>query len=282
MIKYISQILLLLMLVTSCSKNSVQINSVIKPNKKYINELYITSKSETNIIADRKSLDMIESNGFKLPFITTVETKMRTNITTESRDENGEFFATKEYGQMTSSSTLNGQKSVEKKPYSGMRVLGRYDKKNEFLIDSIVGVELTPRIKYFHTYTIGNYERKIKSPQNNIKIGDTIKNQMQLNLPMQGMNPVDVIIYEQYILTEISKNKAIFILKQEVHLDPSSIQENTQIIGSGTGRCEYDINEDQLTNYTSELPMELNVLIDDKMTAKINIVMITKQNIYVE
>lgn len=283
MLKKISQIFLISVLVIGCGQESVRVFSVIKPNKKYTNKLTITSTSETNIIANQETLNKIESNGLKLPFITVIESKMRTDIITNSRGVNGDFIATKRYGEMTSSTTLNGKKSVENKPYSGMKILGRYNKQNEFSIDSIVGVKLTPRLRHFHTYALGYFERKIKTPKKNIKIGDTIKNEMPLNIPMQGMGTVNVIINVNYILTEIIRNKAIFNMILDVYLDSSfGKQENKQISGSGTGRCEYDVDENQLTTYISELPMKLTVKIDDEMTAKINLIIKTEQFIEIK
>lgn len=275
-------LLLLFTVLTSCVQENIQIETIIKPNKRYLKKINIISKSETNIIADKESLAMVESNGLKLPFITIDETIMTTEIITNKKDDNGEFSVTKKYIEMTTSNTLNGKTNTDRKPYSGMKILGKYDVNNEFIIDSIIGVRLTPRLKYFHTYGLEMYERSIDSPRRFIKIGDTIKSKKPLNIPMQGMDPVDVIIYEDYILTKIDNNKAIFSLYQKVQHNKQLGQRGAQVVGSGIGKCEFDLKENILTNFTSELPMNLTVIIDEKMTAKIKLVLKTEQSVRVE
>ncbi len=282
MINKLTLKLLIFTLILSCNQNNDPFTTIIKPNRKYIKHLIISSHSEVNFIADKETLTQIESNGYKLPISTEITSKMRTNIITKKRDKNNEFFASKEYGEMTTTTIINGKSRIEKKPYSEMRILGKYNVLNEFVIDSIIGVSLTPQMKYFHTVTIENLEKKIKFPANIIKVGDTITNEELMTIPMQGMNPVYVIVKMEYLLKEIDENKAIFELKQKVRLDTNWNQENIILNGSGFGRSVYDIQENQLINYTSELPMKLTIKINEKMTAKIKINMKSKQTINIE
>lgn len=280
----LATVLLIFTILTSCVRENAQIITLIKPNKKYTKQLNTLSESEIDIVAEQEILAEMEENGIRLPIMSVVESKMRVDIITEDRNDNGEFFATKEYGEVTTSTTLNGKKRFERKPYSGMKILGRYDKKNQLSIDSIVGVKSTHGMKYFHTYTLENLEMKIISSHKLIKIGDTIKNKMPLSIPIQGTDPVNAIRNIDYILTKIANNKAFFKVNEWVQLDPNwGMQENTEIFGTGTGECEFDINQNQLTRFTSELPMDLTVVMDErKMTVKIKMIIKTDQTINVE
>ena len=112
-----------------------------------------------------------------------------------------------------------------------------------------------------------------------MKVGDSIINEAPLSIPIQGMDPVMAIIKTYGILKEIKGNIAMFEFDQGVNLDPIWGQNTTTLIGSGKGKSEYDIKENQVTKYTSELPMELTIEINETMTAIIKISMHHDQDV---
>ncbi len=283
MLKKISQAFLILALTMSCKQDAVhQFKQEIKPNKTYIKQLTNSTNSVVNFIADQETLDLIESNGYKLPIKTEIISKMNMDIITKNKDEKGEFLAEKQYGEINTSFTINGKTNIEQKPYSGMRILGKYDSANKFFIDSIVGIQLLPQMKYFHNVIIENMQSKIKFPQNGIKIGDTIKNEMPLDIPVQGMSPVKALIKMQYVFQAIKGEKAIFKLISKAQLDTKWGQENTQLSGTGIGTSEFDLKENYLTSHSYVLPLELTIIVNDEMTAKIKITMKSEQSVSIK
>lgn len=283
MLKKISQAFLILAITMSCKQDAVhQFKQEIKPNKTYIKQLTNSTNSVVNFIADQETLDLIESNGYKLPIKTEIISTMNMDIITKNKDEKGEFLAEKQYGEINTSFTINGKTNIEQKPYSGMRILGKYDSANRFLIDSIVGIKLLPQMKYFHNVIIENMQSKIKFPQNGIKIGDTIKNEMPLDIPVQGMPPVKALIKMQYVFQAIKGEKAIFKLIPKAQLDTKWGQENTQLSGTGIGTSEFDLKENYLTSHSYELPLELTIIVNDEMTAKIKITMKSEQSVSIK
>jgi len=268
--------------VMSCQQEAAQFKYEIKPNKKYTKHLSISSISEVNFIADQETLNLIESQGHKLPINTEITSEMTTEIITGDRINNGEIITEKNYREMSLYTMVNGDKKIQKSPYSGTKILGKYDKHNKFLIDSIIGQWLTPQMRYFYSETLEGLEKKIKFPQNNLKTGDSIENETPLNIPIQGMDPVKAIIKTYYILKEVKGNKAVFEFNQVVSLDPIWGQDNINLIGVGKGAAKYDIDENQLIKYTSEIPMELTIKINEKMTAKIKISMHHDQSVTID
>jgi len=272
MLKYFP-IILFILLIMSCQQEGVQFKNEIKPNKKYTTHLSISSISEVNFIADQETLNLIESQGYKLPINTEIASEMTTEIITSERVNNYDIMAAKNYREMSSYTIINGNKKMEKSPYSGTKTLGKYNRYSKFLIDSIIGQRLTPQMRYFYNQTLAGFEKKIKFPKNIIKVGDSIINEAPLSIPIQGMDPVKAIVKTYFILKEINGNIAIFDFNQGVTLDPIWGQDNVTLTGLGKGKSEYDIEENQLTKYTSKLPMELTIGINEKMTAKIKISM---------
>jgi len=282
MLKKLALLFLTFSLILSCNQDKAPFALKIKPNKKYFKKISISSRSEVNFKADKETLAEIESYGYKLPILTESTLKMETKITTKKRNKNGIFIAVKEYGDVLTTSKINDQYKEERKPYSGMTILGRYNDKNDFTIDSIVGIKLTPELYYLHTVVTENTYKKIKFPSKRINVGDTIFNEEHITIPIQGMNAVYIIIKKEYVLKEINNNKAFFILKQKTRLDPTWDQENITMNGLGFGKTVYDIKENQLIDYSSELPIDLTIKINEKMTAKIKIIMTAKQTVKIE
>ena len=278
MLKNLPKILFILFL-ASCQQEDVQFKNEIKPNKKYTTNLSISSISEINFIADQETLNSIESQGFKLPINTEIASEMTTEISTSDRLKNGDIRAAKDYTEMSSYTIINGDKRAGKSPYSGIKILGKYNKFNKFLIDSIIGQKLTPQMRYFYNETLVGFEKKIKFPKNIMKVGDSIINEAPLSIPIQGMDPVMAIIKTYGILKEIKGNIAVFEFDQGVNLDPIWGQNTITLMGEGKGKAEYDINENQVTKYTSELPMELTIEINEDMTAIIKISMHHNQDL---
>lgn len=266
-------IIFLILSIMSCQQKGAYFKSEIQPNKKYSKHLSISSISEVNFITDQETLNLIESQGYKVPINTEITSEMTTEIIAGDRVNNGEIITAINYGEMSSYVIINGDKKIEKNPFSGTKIRGRYDKYNRFLIDSIIGQRLTPKMRYFHTETIRGLEKKIIFPQKIIKVGDTFENESPLNIPIQGMDPVKANIKIYYILKEIRGNIALFEFKQIVRLDSSWGQDNINLVGEGKGVFEYNIDEHQVTKYNSELPMELTIYINEKMTAIIKITM---------
>ncbi|MGY0393295.1 hypothetical protein ACW5R3_12150 [Bizionia sp. KMM 8389] len=207
---------------------------------------------------------------------------MSTNLMTQEIDDKGEFPAILEYGKMISKTTTNGETKSEEKPYSGMTILGKYDIGNKFKVDSIIGNNVTQQFRNTLTTTLENIQQAIKFPEKPMKVGDTFNSVIPMTFPMEGMNPISVIINMEYILTEIVENKAFFDLKQTVSLDMSQEQINIIASGTGTGTSEFDIKENYLTKYKSELPMNMTIKVNEKLTMKMKMTTTSEQNVVIE
>lgn len=273
---------MILISITTCAQESVTFKTEFKPNKTYKTQLKTTSHTEIEFIADQEIMDRIKSQGIELPMITESETNMATDIITQNLDENGEFPATMEYGKMISTTTISGKTTTEEKPYSGMKILGKYDIENKFKVDTIIGDKVSKQMRNVLKTTLESVQQAIKFPVKPMKVGETFKSEIPMTIPMEGMNPISVKINMEYLLTEIKGNKAFFDIKQTVGLDMSQEQINVIASGTGTGTSEFDIKENYLTKYKSELPMNMTIKVNEKMTMKLKMTTTSEQNVVIE
>ena len=282
MIKNLTFILLILISITSCAQESVIFKTKFKPSKKYKTQVKTTSHTEIEFIADQEIIDRIKSQGIELPMITESETNMATDINTQNLDENGEFSATMEYGKMITTKTISGKTTTEEKPYSGMKILGKYDIENKFKIDTIIGDKVSQQMRNVLKTTLESVQQAIEFPEKPMKVGESFNSEIPMTIPMEGMNPISVKINMEYLLTEIKNGKAFFDIKQTVGLDISQEQLNVVASGTGTGISEFDIKENYLTKYKSKLPMDMTIKVNEKMTMKMKITTTSEQNVVIE
>jgi hypothetical protein len=282
MIKNLTFILLILISITSCAQESVIFKTKFKPSKKYKTQVKTTSHTEIEFIADQEIIDRIKSQGIELPMITESETNMATDINTQNLDENGEFSATMEYGKMITTKTISGKTTTEEKPYSGMKILGKYDIENKFKIDTIIGDKVSQQMRNVLKTTLESVQQAIEFPEKPMKVGESFNSEIPMTIPMEDMNPISVKINMEYLLTEIKNGKAFFDIKQTVGLDISQEQLNVVASGTGTGISEFDIKENYLTKYKSKLPMDMTIKVNEKMTMKMKITTTSEQNVVIE
>lgn len=269
MIKKLAILLLIFNSINTYSQESVLLKTRFQPNKEYDTQIITTSYSEVDFIADSLILDKITAKGIVLPMIMDTKSSINTKTFTDNFDKNGRLPATIEYGKMISEKTINGEKTEEEKPYSGMKILGQYGIDNKFSVDTIIGNKITKEMREILVSTFKSIQQDVNFPKQPIKIGENFTNEIPLTIPMAGMNPIYVKIHIEYLLKEIKDNKAIFDLKQTVNLDMSQEQVNLVATGSGSGISEYDISENYITKLYSVLPMNLTIVINEKITAKI-------------
>jgi hypothetical protein len=282
MIKNLTIVLLILISITSCAQESVVFKIKFKPNKKYKTQLKTTSHTEIEFIADQEIIDRIKSKGIELPMITESVTNMATDIITQNLDKNGEFPATMEYGKMISLTTISGKTTTEEKPYSGMKILGKYDIENKFKVYTIIGDKVSQQMRNVLKTTLESVQQAIKFPKKPMSVGETFNSEIPMTIPIEGMNPISVKINMEYLLTEIKGEKAFFDIKQTIGLDMNQEQLNVIASGTGTGTSEFDIKENYLTKYKSELPMDMTIKVNEKMTMKLKMITTSEQNVVIE
>ncbi len=180
---------------------------------------------------------------------------------------------------MTSKTIINGNSTEHPNPVNGMQIIGKYNTEYVFEIDSIIGDNVTEQLRLTIAQTMENVQKQIDFPENELKIGDSFTNEMPMSIPMQGMNPMNIVINTTYLLTDVSDGIAYLDLDQTIMLDSEQEQMKMSATGSGKGTCAYSINHNYLVKYASELPMNLSIEMNEMMSMKMQ--MDTKTNISV-
>ncbi len=283
MVKKLNFILLVLISISSFAQESVVFEAKFNPNKKYKNQLKTTSQIEVKLDANKILLDIMESQGAEFPIITKSETNMVSDIVTQDFDENGELPAVIQYEKMISTTTVNGKKTLDIKPESDIKILGKYDVENKFKVDTIVGEKVSKQVKYILKATLENVQQTINFPEKPMRIGESFTSEKPMSIPIKdGIDPISIIINTKYLLTEIIGDKAFFNVKQAIELDMDQGYLKVAANGTGTGKLEFDVKQNYLTKYNYELPMDMTIKLNEQMKMEMKSTTISEQNVMME
>ncbi|MFD2519205.1 hypothetical protein [Salinimicrobium flavum] len=279
--KYILPICLLLLSIPALAQEVV-FKAEYKPGKKYIIELRTVASTETSFSGDPQMMEYMESAGVTNPVISKDETFIPTTLTTGAREEDGQFPAIMVYGDIDSKTVMNGETYTKRSPLSGVRVMGKYSNGNKFVIDSVIGNEAPADIKNMLVSTIENLQQQIEFPRHSLKVGDTFTNKIPIQVPVEGMKPIRTEITTLYKLKKIDAGTAFFDLQQTINLNSEQEEFELKAEGTGTGSLEYDIKEEFITSFNSEIPMELDLQMPQNLSVKVKMNTLTSQKVSIE
>ncbi|HQQ97092.1 MAG TPA: hypothetical protein PLX35_07500 [Cyclobacteriaceae bacterium] len=274
---------LIIAALTSRGQDKVTFRTYFKPNKVYKTTMVTSSETEVDFTGNQEKIEKIKARGVKLPMIVSGSNEMTTTTTTGAYRDDKSFPARMVYGKVTASQVVNGRESNEEKPASGLIVEGFYNSDNKFRIDTLISDRMDESTKKVIKSTVENVQQLIRFPENPMQVGDTFEQNLPMQIPIAGLNPVKVLINTSYKLKEIQHGKATFDIIQTVTLDMSNGQANISASGEGTGISEFDMVNNAITRYESDLTMTMKMTVDDLIvSAKINSKSKSKQMVTTE
>jgi len=254
----------------------------VEPNKTYTTEMQTSTNGLIDFIADEAILEQMKGNGLESPMKMEQESTITMVSKTEARDVNGNIPAMMGYEKMTSKTIVNGKPIETPNVLEGMKIIGTYNSNNKFEIDSIVGNDITDLLRNTLSSTIENVQKQIDFPKNEIKIGESFVNEIPMSIPMQGMNPMSILVKTNYLLQDMKNGIAYFDLEQVITLDSQQEEMKMNASGTGKGKCEFNIEGNYLSKYNSELPMTLSLEMNEMMSMKMQMDTKTSMTIQVD
>lgn len=89
-----------------------------------------------------------------------------------------------------------------------------------------------------------------------MKIGDTFKQEVPMDMPVSGQN-LKMLINVTYTLKEVKGSQAFFDYTQSISMNLKLEKGNTTATGSGNGKMTYDMPANYITDTTGDMIMNM-------------------------
>ena len=260
--------ILVLMSVSIWSQEGFQFEIKVKPNTTYTTQVESSTDGIIDIIADDTILEQMKASGMETPMTMQQQSNITMVSQTSTKNSDGNIAAIMTYEKVKSDIVVNGKAMNQPSPLDSMQIMGKFNSENKFEVDSIVGSSLNDQLRSTIAQTMETVQKQIDFPEEKIYVGDTFTNEIPMSIPMQGMNPMEIVVNTVYTLKKVENNIAYFDLTQALTLDTEQEAMKMSATGSGTGSCEYSIKDKWLVKYESDLPMNLSLEMNAMMSMK--------------
>jgi hypothetical protein len=150
---------------------------------------------------------------------------------------------------------MNGKEMKQPDKLVGMKIKGYATEEGKVSIDAIEG-NSDVAMKEALQKMIAQIYQSIEFPNKAMKIGDTFKQEVPMEMPVSGQT-LKMLINVTYTLKEIKASQAFFDYTQSISMNIKLEKGNTTATGSGTGKMIYDIPANYITDTTGDMIMNM-------------------------
>ena len=209
--------------------------------------------------------------------------KLKSILKAENPKDNGNIPLSMSYEDFASTTLVNGkEQSMSIPPFSDTAIKAYYTPDNQILMDTIVGGSFNPQLKGMNSNLMEQFTQQIDFPESPLKVGDQFTTVKPMSIPSPAMKQMETNIRTTYVLNKIKAGTAYFTFEQEISLESEQEGFSINAIGSGTGSCEYDINDQYVRYLKSELPMHVTLDMSENMRSIVKLTKISEVKTSIE
>ncbi len=279
--KKIYTLTFLLFSLSAIAQEEVSFKSVHIPNKVYTTSMFSLTKSEMSFSGSEEKMQNLIDNGYKSPIVYRGSNEIVATTVTAERTKEGNIPVRITYDKVKMVHNMDGEDKEEENAMTGMIIEGYYNSNNKLHVDTMISEKVADYIKTSIKSTLENVTEVIDFPEHAMHIGDTFLQKVPMQIPLAGLNPMNIEVVSLYKLISIHKGIAMFDIIQDVTFDTQNNNTNMNATGRGIGTLEYDVEKYNINKFETELNMNMKIeteglTIDSKITS------LTKLNIKVE
>lgn len=247
---------------TCSAQDGVAFKSYFKPNMIYKTTITTSSKSEVNFSGNQEIIDKMKASGTNIPMIISVSSEMITTTTTGEYSADMSFPAKIVYGKTTATQKLHDQETRREQPFSGLTIMGFYNKENKLEIDTMISETMDKTAMKIFRSTLDVGPQQIKFPETPLKVGESFEQKLPMKIPIVGYGAAGVVIVTNYKLVEINGSIAIFDVLSKVTMDVANDTPGVSATGEGFGVSEFDMINNAIIKDESELTMIMKMSVN--------------------
>lgn len=255
---------LFLFIVTTAAaaQEKFTLNVSMQPKRVYTTKSSITHSAEMYFAGDSTFMSQLEASGMTLPLVVTGTNEMQATTTTGKRKKDKTIPATIVYDRMTNTQTMNGQTfSPDNSSFLGAVIEGSFDQGARFNVDTIISETLDDNARNVMLNLLKSLQQQVAFPEYPIGVGDSFHQEVPLEVPVAGFQPMRMIIRSDFTLAELTKDKAIFDVIQSVELamDTEEGEFEGRVTGGGKGVTEFDRKKEIMTRFETDMTMTMEM-----------------------
>jgi hypothetical protein len=243
------------------------------PSRTYATNIFI--QSSNYLIPEGKS-EAAKERLKQTQFPIQIESSRTTRIiiTTDKADQQGNIPFVSKVIEDTTSNTVGGKKLPSTQPAAIEDAVftGLIDQKTKRMdILSVKGKNLAPQAESSITKVLDDAQKQPQFPDYPMKIGDTFTQRLKLQIPVPGLQPVDMFNIVKYTLRKVESSFALFDVKTDFELATKNSQMQMSVEGGELGSMRFDMQNKLPLDYITSGDMRLTIDTPDvRVTIKSN------------
>ncbi len=231
------------------------------PSRTYATNVFIQSSNYLMLEGKSKAAkERLKQTEFPIQIESTQTTRII--ITTDKADQKGNIPFVSKVIENTTSSTVGSKKLPSTQPAALQDAVftGLIDQKTKRMnILSVKGKDLSPQAEDTITKALNEAQNQLQFPARPMKIGDSFTQRLKLQVPVPGLQPVDIFAVLKYTLRRIEAPIAFFDITTDIELATKNSEMHIAVEGGGSGSMRFDMENKLPMDYVTSENMKLTM-----------------------
>ncbi|MBP1750758.1 MAG: hypothetical protein H6Q52_3297 [Deltaproteobacteria bacterium] len=231
------------------------------PSRTYATNVFI--QSSNHLMLEGKSeaaKEKLKQTAFPIQIESSQTTRII--ITTDEADQQGNIPFVSKVIENTTSNTVGGKKlaPTQQAALEDAVFTGLIDQKTKRMnILSVKGKDLTPQAESMIRKALDDALNQLQFPSSPVKIGHTFAQRLKLQVPVPGLQPVDMFAVVKYTLRKIEVPVAFFDIMTDLELATKNSEMHIAVEGGGSGSMRFDMENRLPMDYVTSENMRLTI-----------------------
>ena len=255
-------LILLILPIKLFAEPQVHLDFKEQPNR----EVKTIVSSSTEIIFEVKGNEEIinknRERGIEFPFKINNYQRQVLISKTGAPNRKGRFSYVKEYienAEYSEDADGNRIQLPTDEKFVGLKIYGEINAKGELKKVKLKGGSLSKDEKKGLKAFLKSNSLTEEAPKHSLKIGDKFKTSTPMQIPVAGLEPVNILTTTTYKLKSILNGKAYFTMRTDAQLSGDNPGFQIRLGGGGNGEMIYDI--ENINREKHELNMEFEMIV---------------------
>ena len=232
-----------------------------EPDKTYIVNTEALSDDFIDMEGSESIVDKLKENGLQFPLKVLGTQSIEQKIITGKCQSDSSFSITMNIEKIDSRNTTNGVEKTDttKNIFKKLVMEAVYHPVKGTTNFSLRGLNIPENFKSVLTKMMESMLNKLNFPEKELKIGDSFDLELPMQIPIPGVEKIEIKIVSTYILEKVEKNDLIFSTKSKMIISQNDPIIKLEATGEGSGSFVYSRINKFLSSDTQDFSMIMKI-----------------------